>query len=303
MLTWKDGVEKHRGIMYRQLPQRYTYSSQVFVSRQGRLKRRFFNPINRSFTWEDVELIEDNDRMGIRMQQGHFLPIETIIALAWRKREPDTATRVIVPPQGATAKTVRWLREEGEDLEHRGETWKPLKYTLGLIPVNKEYLISSHGRLKSPFQGGNHITNGFWWDNERWAAVKGAGLISLTRASSNERGAALQPALQSAIDCLMSGHTPEEFAQDRGIQQGSAWTYFCSAVPHIKEKAELRRRGIELVPANLWRLLKSMKKNEDAILGGRLSDLIVTCERKLDSFIDEEFKFEYLRFARSILLM
>ena len=304
MFSWKDGEEKHRGIVYRQVPQRYTWSSQVFVSSKGRAKRRFWNPISHSFTWEDVDIIEDNDRMGIRMQ--HFLPIETIIAMAWRRREPDTPTKVIVSPQGTTAKTVRWQHEENEDdIEHMGETWKPLSYKLGLIPCDSQYQISSHGRLKSPFRdenGKRPITRGFWWDNERWAYVKPAGLISLTRASSRERGAALPPSLQCAMDCLMTGHSPEDLADSQGIQEGSAWTYFCRVVPHIKDKVELRRRGKELVPPDLWRLLKRMKKDEDALLGGRLLDLIAKCEHELDEFMDEEFKFEQLRFARSILL-
>ena len=62
------------------------------------------------------------------------------------------------------------------------------------------------------------------------------------------------------------------------------------------------RVGKELVPKELWRLLRRMKKDGNPLLGERLKDLIVKCEQAIDGFADEEFKYEYLRFARSILL-
>ena len=76
----------------------------------------------------------------------------------------------------------------------------------------------------------------------------------------------------------------------------------CRGIPHIRDVAGLRRVGKELVPKELWRLLKHMKRESDPLLGERLRDLMVKCEAEIDGFEEEEFKYEYLRFARSILL-
>jgi len=302
---WRDGLERVSNVYYRQVPQRYTWSSALFVSRGGHALRRFYNSIEHSFTWKDRPLAQDDTgRVGLHMQQGHFLPIETIVALAWRRREADSTTKVIVSGDGA----VRWVAEEGENgLEHLGETWKPLRYRLGLIPCNTDYRISSHCRLQSPFQDKNNqrpITSGFWWDDQRWAAVKDAGLVSLTQAASRtrERGAMPPPYLSTAIDCLMSGHTAEELAHAQSIAVTTAWSYYSKLVPYVHDKAELRRVGKELVPEELWTMLSRMKREGDPLLGECLSDLIHKADAELDDFASEHLRFEYLRFARMILL-
>ena len=279
----------------------------MFVGGNGTLLRRFFNPVDQTFTFCEMDMVEEvidgceTGRMGLYVQQGHFLPIEIIIALAWKRREPDTPTKVTVGNEGATARSIRWIEEEGRDeIDHKGETWKPLKCKLGLIPVDSSYLISSHGRLKSPYT--KEVTRGFWWDDCRWAYVKPSGLVNLTELCSRQRGATIFPSILTAIECLMAGHTPEELAYYQGIQEATAWSYMCRGIPHIKETAELRRLGKELVPEELWKLLKKMKREENPLLGERLLDLIVKCEEEIEGFAEEELKFEYLRFARSILL-
>ena len=45
-----------------------------------------------------------------------------------------------------------------------------------------------------------------------------------------------------------------------------------------------------------------MKREEHPLLGERLLDIIVKCEEEIDGFEDEELKFEFLRFARSIII-
>ena len=303
---WVNGIEVVDKQRFRQLPQRYTWSSQVFVGRRGRLLRRFFNPIEQSFAWQTQDLIEEvvdgmgTGRIGMYVQQGHFLPIDILIALAWRCREPDTPTRVLIKNGEPTASNVRWVEEEGDDMiDHSRETWRPLRCKLGLIPVDDAYLISSHGRLQSPK---GDITRGFWWDDARWAYAKPSGLINLTQEASRQRGATIFPSIFTAIDCLMDGHTPDELAYSQGIQETTAWSYMCRGIPHIRDVAGLRRVGKELVPKELWRLLKHMKRDSDPLLGERLRDLMVKCEAEIDGFEEEEFKYEYLRFARSILL-
>ena len=59
MIAWEDGLEDTPGGPARELVQRRTYTSAVFVTREGEPFRRYYNAQDETWKWEDMPLALD----------------------------------------------------------------------------------------------------------------------------------------------------------------------------------------------------------------------------------------------------
>ena len=326
MITWKDGLELGPDGPCRQIPEKYVWSSSVWCTQDGIARRRFYNAVTKRWTWAEAPLQYTVNEVtgeaeGFYVGQ-RWMSIDRAIATTWLRRAPDSSThireRVTVQlvdsasdvrseiSEGPNADNLMWSEPESDEEEGKGgkqETWKPLKYSCGLAPCSKEYKISSTGRLKSP---SGKITKGFWWEGNRWAAVKGAGLVNLSVASGLQKSVVeLSPRIHQALEALMAGASPQHFADDIGVQLQTGWNYYCQAAQHAVNinRVLLADVASKYIPKDLDGVLKGLKR--DKVIGGNLTDLMDTVLRTLPStspFRRSEFQFEMLRFARLVSL-
>ena len=234
MLTWRDGVVQCPEGAAREIPQAHAYSRSLWCTKDGAIRPRIYNFVSQTWTWEDPVpplIVHDDGRLGVRdfgIGTSGWMPLEVVIALAWRKRQPDSPMRASVEEgHPMEARYIRWAVEEDVDDAQRtmpGEVWKPLKWKVGLISCDgRGYKLSSLGRLKSP---SGAITKGHFYDGKRWAAVAGVGLVDLTTAAKLiPNVVVLPPAIKSAADAMYQGVPPEEYADDAGVEVGTAWSY------------------------------------------------------------------------------
>ena len=311
IIRWCDGLETMpNGAACRQLPQKHVWSSTVWCSADGVLWRRYYNPVSKLWTWADEPFVITIDEGKVGYMLDWWMSVDRVLALSWLMRAEGGSDRVqekvavqlvdvgSVPLEdGKRLDSIEWVDgEEGE--EHvNGETWKPLKWRCGLIPCDSRYKISSLGRLWSPHT--RTATSGFWYDGDRWAAVRGGALVPLHAAAGLQDNDRLQPRIRLAVDALMAGYAPSDL-RDAGVgAESTCWSYFTQASQHVPVK-ELRPRAKKLVPPEVWAALERLKGDER--LGGALNELIEAIRRSLPGrVLKREHLMSELRLARTAM--
>lgn len=300
-IEWADGlVHAPSGDEMRQLPEAHCWSSGVFIARNGLCWRRFYNSITRLWAWADAPLdatIEENGRWGYNV--GWWRPIELCIALAWLHRAEGSTLGVrvkvtvelveSVAPQSAPASPTSAERgPHADDLEFAevelddgepiaGETWRKLKWRVGLVPCDARYKISNHGRLWSPFT--QKMTRGFWAYDTRWAATRDGLLVNLY-AAAGLVPMSIPPSIRMALDSLLSAElvAPETLAGELDVAETTAWNYVCRAAafapPH-----DLLVRARALTHPAMWDALLLL--GGDGRLGGSLTELFEVLQEML----------------------
>ena len=263
---WRDGLSKGPDGVCRQIPQRAVWTSGVWITKEGRARRRWYNLSTRTWHWDPdlLPYVFREDRVGLHVDG--WISIERAIALAWRRRAPDSSSRVLAF-EPLSADNMRWAQEETEGFDEGREAWRPLRWHCGAVRCDPRYLISNRGRLRSPHSG--EITRGFWFADRRWAAVKGAGLVDLSSASGFGR-TPLPAYLAQAADALLAGAHPRDLAAAALVQESTAWTYFCRAAEQLAV-CDLQRLVPALVSKELWRTLQALRGTP--VLGASLKEL------------------------------
>jgi hypothetical protein len=324
IIQWCDGVDTlPNGSPCRQLPQKHVWSSTVWCSADGLLWRRFYNPVSKQWKWADEPYtltIDEGGTVGYLLDW--WMSADRCVALAWLHRAENGSDRiqekVTVQLVDADARrgdaasgeervmrvdAIEWV-DDGDEPEDSGsvpgEKWKALRWSCGLIPCDGRYRISNYGRLWSPHT--RTITSGFWFDNDRWAAVRGGSLVPLRAAAGLQpAGEKMQPRVRLAYDALMSGYAPSDLENASGLELSTCWNYFTKGSIHVPGK-ELRRRAQRLVPTELWGALEKLKARDDKRLGGSLTDLMERIQRMVPSRVLEgEHVMSQLRLARTAL--
>ena len=295
----------------RQIPTKHSWASTYWVTREGVVRRRHYNFQKKRWRWEDQPMIpveekregEETGRFGYVIEW--WKSEELCIALAWLPRQEESTA----PVQRESGKPLhkRYLMwgdggegymEEPRTL--RGETWRALSWRCGCVPCPNAYQISNFGRLRSPTGA---VSRGFWYDDRRWEAVRGAGLVDLFAAAKLRRVLNVPPRIRTTLDALMSGQTPRELARVLGIAEDSAWSYAWETGRHVPAN-QLWRIARNIVSADLLDILRDMEAQGHPLLGARLTELMSEVEDNLpddSEFLQEECQFGQLKFARMAL--
>jgi hypothetical protein len=308
-ITWREGVVQSPSGPAREIVAKNVWTERTFITKDGCPWKRFFNVWTQDWTWGeeplDMLLDEATGKIGFYAGRSNLMSVEEAVCTAWRKRAEDSPARVCVRPgtEGGHCDNLRWeIEEGGEPTVDNKESWKPLvKWCVGIVPVPPGYEISSQGRLRSP---SGEVTAGFWAFGRRWAAVKNVGLVDLTTASGLRQPTIdLKPVMVRAAECMLAGFTPKEYAESTGVEEGSAWTYFCVGAQKV-HPADLIKVGPKLVSKDLWKGLKGLDSQGDPVMGGPLKELMDRLEDAMPpdgEFMNSEYRFEQLRFARLVL--
>ena len=319
MIRWCDGVDTlPDGSPCRQIPQKHVWSSTVWCSADGLLWRRFYNPVTRRWRWEEEPCaltIDEEGRIGYHLEW--WTSADRCVALAWLRRaengssliQEKVTVRLVgddaakASERGSRVDSIEWADGEAGDESGEssvpGETWKPLKWSCGLIPCDGGYRVSNYGRLWSPHT--RTVTSGFWYGGERWAAVRGGCLVPLRAAAGLvPQEEKLQPRVRLARDALMAGYGPSDLEAASGLELSTCWSYFTRASMHVPGK-DLRKRARRLVPAEMWAALERMRGEER--LGGMLTDLMEDVRRMVPPrVLEDENAMSKLRLARTALI-
>jgi len=305
-IIWPHGLERGPDGPCRELPQRFTWTSSCWCTKDGVVRRRYYNSRTGVWTWAEQPLemiINDEGRPGYHLQW--WLGIDRCICLAWCHRHEDSKNMTYhTNGKAFTAKYLRWEKPDthAEEGEIEGEVWKPLKgvfsWNCGIVKCDSRYMISSKGRLVGP---DGAVTRGFYYDGRRWAACRGAGLIDLTTcARLRENEIYLQARVLHAINAIGTGTTPVDFAMEIRVQESTAWSYFTRA-SQFMETSELLRTVPQVVSRDLWSMLRSMSEDQRPEMGGKLAELYKVVRQGLSSrgeFRNSEFQMGQLRLAR-----
>ena len=314
LIKWSEGlVHGPSGRSMRQVPVRHVWASSVFSTKDGELWRRHFDVIRGDWRWDvDGNLqyaFDAQGRQGLYLDD-QFRPIETIIALAWLHRAPQTIAQVrIEEGKEIHLNNLSWM--DGESNEERGaipgETWKPLKWKCGLVPAPPGYAISNKGRLKAP---SGDVTAGFAFDGTfgwtRMAAIKDCGLVDLHLAAGLIEPIVddmkLKPCIRDTLDAILSHErlTPVDLSRYQGIKLDTAWSYFRQACVYVP-KRKLKELGQTLVARDLWRLLNKMREGEEPELTDKLAILMARVQDELDDngpFARRDWEMGELAFGR-----
>lgn len=303
MIDWKPGLLRGPDGPCRELPQRFV-SSAIWVTRDGQLRRRFYNVVERKWHWAQDRLevtLDDEGRLGYSLH-GNFVALERVIALAWCRRHPDSPNAVrVAEGKPITARHIAWAKaEEGEPHAARVERFHPLRWRCGLIAcAGRGYELSDSGHLRAP---DGAVTGGFWFAplETRMAAVQGVGLIDLRAAREDAARVELPPRLEWALSSIARGRAPCDAAID--VAESTMWSYYAQAAERCARADELRRVH-KLVAPDLWRLLLAMR--DDPLLGGPLTPLMEAVRSRLrphGHFARGGYQFEQLRLARLAVL-
>ena len=145
------------------------------------------------------------------------------------------------------------------------------------------------------------MTRGYWFDDFRWAAVKGAGLVPLTVAAKLQPNMVyLRPSIKQALDCVLNGETPQDLSDCAGIGLETAWSYTWSACQHLTQ-TEARYVASNIIDDDLWSLLERMYEDGDSRLGASLTELMDYAVEEVDDFSSSDCPFGELKVARLLL--
>ena len=292
-VRWPDGVERCPSEKrVREVPFKHPFTSSIWVSKDGEIWRRFYNVLRGEWNWDQdgpLEYAEDaNGRVGLNLG-SQFRPIETVIALAWLHRAPETQARaeLIEGSEGVHLDNIQWAEAESnvEIGSIADEKFKPLKnWKCGIVPCPEGYSISSHGRLISP---NGDITSGFWFDGAcgptRVAAARECGLIDLFVAAKLIPSALhVTPCIKTAADYMMNGKSPKHHSRSECVKLDTSYSYFRQALAALKlPQAAVRELGETLISPDLWRFLVKMCNEDDDRLAGKLTALMEVLEDDL----------------------
>ena len=96
LVTWPDGLVRGPDGPCRQIPQPFTWSSVVMITRDGTARRRHYNAATREWIFDADPLLmafdANGDRLGYHLASGHlsahWVSWERAVLLAWAHRHP-----------------------------------------------------------------------------------------------------------------------------------------------------------------------------------------------------------------------
>ena len=289
------------------------------ITRDGTARRRHYNPATRTWTFDPHPMPMAFDALGDRVGfhvagrnlGSHWVSVERAVLLAWAHRHPDGPWTVVQvgddielvgAPKKPSALPFAWAEgemvDEGTARVIQGETWKALRWSCGLCPVQKGYQISSFGRLRNKR---GQVTGGLWYNGDRWAGVRDGALVNLTVAAGLRRNdVEFTPALWTAAEAVGHGEDAFDLARLAEVQVSTAWNRMVRVAPFFPADV-LKQKVARLVSPDLWALLSRMVQEQRAVVGGPLSELMPVVQKELKksgSFRRSEYPWEQLRIGR-----
>ena len=311
IIKWKIGLINGPDGPSRQIVEQYPWRTGLFITRDGICRRRYFNCAVGKWEWDanprECYMEQESGKMGFFIRDQSFISVERAIALAWRHRAPESSPHVVCDGD-VISRNVHWEEEESNSEEEHieGETWRSIRYNIGVVAVDPRYFISNYGRLRSPV---GDLTSGFWHSNfgtpggTRYAATN-AGLLNLHIVAKLIPGHVYLPRckVNACIAMIDGAQTPAQYAARHGIATTTAWCYLNQVAIHAPPR-KVKAAAQRLVAFDCWTVLKQMYLNEDPTFDSQLSslheELVESLSRSGDfRGLDKDAQFHHIRLAK-----
>lgn len=246
----------------------------VWISEDGVMRRRYYNPWNKCWQWGDIMSYVFNAEFELCGNIDYKKEtLDRIIAYAWLKRRISIAGKLKkrIATDDIVAFNLRWEDEDdasSSEEEDSDEEWKRLIWSPNGIFCDDRYQISNKLRIRTPRN--ETLKGNFFKSVGKFCAVKGIGLINLHHAFKNVTIPKVPPKIRIAAQALLTGYTPKEFAKEEMIQETTAWTYFCKAIA-ILDPNDALQWGTKFLDAHMYKSVKELEADNGALLGEKLS--------------------------------
>jgi hypothetical protein len=299
------------GVAMREIPlSRLWWNATPWISEHGVLRRRFYNPALRSWSWGDVVRPSYlRDRLGYHLD-GRFVGLEQAIALAWVQRRAPmprlVRVELIDPAAGVVAHNLCYADErhcEGDDdddgeagasdaeEEDYEERWTELNCQVGIVPYRDSgYRVSNRGRIRRP--DGRIEPGVCGLGLSRYCRIGALGYIPIAATAAlfepgRQRFSRPPPRIRNLLvllkyadDCSVGA-----LAQRLRVRPATVWTYALEAIRHVSSETAARLvRRLRCVPHEgtpLEVALRAIVRRRPELLGARLTPLVGLVTREL----------------------
>ena len=293
MIEWVEGiVDDDSGNAMRQIPIDSTCNietSSLWISEDGILKRRYYNPWSAEFTWGDmIEPKLENDVLSVRMGKNN-VSLDYAIASAWVRRPSKKTSKVmkICEDEPSIAHNLKWTEDDSEADESEDE-WEEIEESFH-ISKKRKYIRAPNGQVyRGSFNGSCRV------------AAVGDKMIRLDPPEEDAYLInSLSPSLLRAAMFIIKGKHPLELCKSANIGIETAWSYYSKAANKINTE-QLLYWIPKIVNKDLWNFLVLLHMQNEAILGSSLKDLAQHVENFLvsDSWKVNEHKLNEIRLSR-----
>lgn len=309
-------------VAMRQVPSlRLLWHYQTWVSPDGRVRNRYYDPRGATWVWGDVRASRVDARSG-RVGYtiyGAFRTIEQVIALAWVPRDrPMLRMRAVHQASGVeslTARDITWADErchlsDDDADEDMDEEFRPLRLKIGIVPcIRDDVLISRRGRIRlvasAPDQRRitrrGHASYGpsllFPFENVGLLPLDLVGHMVCT--GERLRSERPPPRVTRTIRLLKKGHDVAHIARELAILESTAWSYAHMAMRHVSTDTA-RALTLRLVSERLHHIVQTLADETSFVLHGRLKDVINLVNNVLVD--DPDWRTSPSRYARVSLI-
>ena len=215
------------------------WSSSLWISENGIIRRRFFNIFNNTWNWShEINPIINDDGDVLISVANRKISLEHAVASAWL---PNTKNRKHVKYRNESnidiLSNVYWTDESSDEvelMETDDEKWVKLKYSnFTCVPkCEYSYWISSHGRVKNTI---GEVTCGTYINNCEVLCLDNGVVINIKESQKKSFGKKCmpntpKPRIKKMIEVLTKKLALQEYSDQSGLQMSTIWTYVYDAI-------------------------------------------------------------------------
>lgn len=218
----------------RQIPLKSGFSSSIWISELGVIRRRYYNSFNETWRWGNImnPHVDDNGKVFVYLR-NRKINIELLIAMAWL---PNPKNRKLPKlkdiSEGSSISNMIWSDDSEDDefiLENEEEeSWKNIERNPTIFPTCESYQISSTGRIKNKY---GEISEGTFVQDEKVVCLPDQGIVNIQDLvsqhfnSNNSNKKNMQPRLEKLLEALRNEKKIEQYAEENSIAISTVWSY------------------------------------------------------------------------------
>ena len=228
-------VEDSDGIPMRQIPIGQNFSSSLWVSEDGIVRRRYFNSFNKTWSWGELLKTHLDENTGsCYMNIGkRKIGIKRIIAISWVLNSKNRMhPRLIKDDDGSVASNIFWSDSESDEEyvleeDNNREEWKSFCPTdTTNFPQTDNVEISSLGRFRNIF---GEVTEGTFVSNKKVVCLSNRTVNVQNMVDQHFHGKQVKTEIPSRIKKLLvalrEDKSIEEYAKSQGLYVSTVWSY------------------------------------------------------------------------------
>ena len=241
-----DAVEEDpTGTPMRQIPCNNKFSSSLWISENGSVRRRFYNIFNQIWSWGDIlnPHVDENSGESFIYCDNRKISLVKAVALAWlpnMKNKKQPKFRNI--EEGSSVTNMLWSDDSEDELilDDQHEEWKDFSEQKNAFPRCNSIQISSLGRFRNKL---GEVSEGTFFSNDRMICLPNQGAVNVQDMVDHHFGQAnnekkipqkkIPQRIQSLIEALRDGVTLEDYASTSNLGLSTIWSYMYEVLLNV----------------------------------------------------------------------